>query len=46
MSWFGPKLEPGERILLRDPALRNPWEVILSAMAVTAVMTAYDNGST
>ena len=39
MSWFVPKLEPGEAIILRNPALRDPWGVVLLATSVMAFMT-------
>ena len=41
MSWFGPKLEPGERVLLRDPVLRDLWGAILLATNVMAFMTLF-----
>ena len=41
MGWFGPKLEPGERILLRDPALREPGGVVLTAVSVMALVTLH-----
>ena len=41
MTRFGPKLEPGERILLRDPALRDLWAAVLTAVSVTAFVTLF-----
>ncbi len=40
-GWFDPKLEPGERVLLRDPAWLGFYGVALLATSVIAVATLY-----